>query len=101
MKPIAILGSTGSVGVTTLDIVSRFPQRFRVVALAAGPNIELLAAQVQRSRPPLVSVATADHARELAARLCSDTPLILHGEPGIIGQWTQPARHGVVAAGAV
>ena len=43
MKGVAILGSTGSVGVTTLDVISRFPDRFRVVAMAAGQNLDLLA----------------------------------------------------------
>ena len=65
MKSIAILGSTGSVGVTTLDVVDRFRDRFRVVAMAAGNNLDLLVRQVERHRPELVSVATA----ELAARI--------------------------------
>ena len=51
MKSLAILGSTGSVGASTLDIVSRFPERFRVVAMAAGSNVELLAEQVRRFDP--------------------------------------------------
>ena len=59
MKAISIIGSTGSVGVTTLDVVSRFPERFRVVAMAAGRNLELLADQIRRFRPQLVSVETA------------------------------------------
>ena len=58
MKAISILGSTGSVGVTTLDVVSRFPDRFRVVAMAAGRNLDLLTEQVRRFHPELVSVAT-------------------------------------------
>ncbi len=69
MKAIAILGSTGSVGVTTLDVVSRFPDRFSVVAMAAGRNLDLLAEQVRRFRPELVSVATPELARDLASRL--------------------------------
>ena len=51
MKAISIIGSTGSVGVTTLDVVSRFPDRFRVVAMAAGRNLDLLADQVKRFAP--------------------------------------------------
>ena len=58
MKAISILGSTGSVGVTTLDVVGRFSDRFRVVAMAAGRNLDLLTEQVKRFRPGLVSVAT-------------------------------------------
>src|SRR5712691_1283699 len=82
MKSIAILGSTGSVGVTTLDIVSRFPERFRVVAMAAGQNLELMAEQVRRFDPELVSVATPELARELAARLRPRRPKILSGSEG-------------------
>jgi 1-deoxy-D-xylulose-5-phosphate reductoisomerase len=48
MKGISILGSTGSVGVTTLDVVSRFPERFRVVAMAAGQNLDLLVDQARK-----------------------------------------------------
>ena len=63
MKTIAVLGSTGSVGVTTLDVVSRFPDQFRIGAMAAGRNVELLAEQVRRFRPELVSVADDEVAR--------------------------------------
>jgi len=69
MKAISILGSTGSVGVTTLDVVGRFRDRFRVAAMAAGSNLDLLSEQVKRFRPELVSVATPELARELATRL--------------------------------
>jgi len=52
MKRIAVLGSTGSIGVTTLDIVAHFPERFEVAALAAGRNIDRLAQQIGCFRPP-------------------------------------------------
>ena len=74
MKSISILGSTGSVGVTTLDIVNRFPERFRVVAMAAGYNLDLMAEQVRRFDPELVSVATPELAGELAARVRPGVP---------------------------
>ncbi len=54
MKGLAILGCTGSIGVTTLDLVARFPDRFRVVALAGGKNVERLAQQVSQFRPAVV-----------------------------------------------
>lgn len=57
MKRISILGSTGSVGTQTLDVVRKHPDRFRVVALAAGSNAELLAAQADEFRPALVVLA--------------------------------------------
>ncbi len=61
MKRIAILGSTGSIGTQTLDVVSRFPDRFQVVGLSARRNVELLAQQAKQFRPSVVSVpGTAD-----------------------------------------
>lgn len=54
---IALLGSTGSIGTQTLDIVERFPDRFRVVVLAAGRNVELLIEQARRHRPALAIIA--------------------------------------------
>ena len=66
MKRVAVLGSTGSIGTSTLSIVESFPDRFQIVALAAGRNIELLRPQIARHKPPLVSVARADDAKTLA-----------------------------------
>jgi len=63
-RGIAILGSTGSIGTSVLDVVDRTDGRFRVVALAAGSNLRLLAAQVRKYRPALVSVA---HGRDVGA----------------------------------
>lgn len=57
MKRLAILGSTGSIGVSTLDVVARFPDRFRIAALAAGKNLTKLGEQIRAFRPGLVSVA--------------------------------------------
>jgi len=65
MKRISILGSTGSVGRSTLAVVDAFPDDLRVVGLAAGGNIDLLAEQVQRYRPELVSVRSADDVERL------------------------------------
>jgi 1-deoxy-D-xylulose-5-phosphate reductoisomerase len=56
-KTIALLGSTGSIGVSSLDLIERFPGRFKVATLAAGRNVEVLADQVRRFRPAVVSVA--------------------------------------------
>ena len=57
MKNISILGSTGSIGVSTLEIISQFPDRYRVVALSAGRRLDLLARQVRRFKPEIVSIA--------------------------------------------
>jgi len=90
MKAISILGSTGSVGVTTLDVVGRFSDRFRVVAMAAGRNLDLLTEQVKRFHPELVSVATPELARELARRLGAQRVTIVHGLEGAIAVATHP-----------
>jgi 1-deoxy-D-xylulose-5-phosphate reductoisomerase len=83
-RAIAILGSTGSVGEQTLAVVERFPERYRVSALAAGRRIEKLAEQVRRFRPELVAVAEEAGARELAARLGSAAPRIAVGSAGLL-----------------
>lgn len=88
MKRVSILGSTGSVGRQTLDVVRRYSERFRVVALAAGKNVELLSEQVVRFRPSLVSVSDVSSVDDLAVRLNAlpknERPEILHGEAGAI-----------------
>ena len=68
MKKISILGSTGSVGSSTLAVVDSFPDDLRVVGLAAGGNIELLAQQIERYRPELVSVRSDADAGRLRTR---------------------------------
>src|SRR5271155_526243 len=98
MKAISIIGSTGSVGVTMLDVVSRFPDRFRVVAMAAGRNLELLADQIRRFRPQLVSVETPELARELAQRMRPLEPTIMHGGEGAIAVASHPEAKLVMSA---
>ena len=98
MKAISILGSTGSVGVTTLDVVGRFSDRFRVAAMAAGSNLDLLIEQVKRFHPELVSVATPELAHELAARLRGERVTILHGLEGAIAVATHPDAQLVMSA---
>jgi len=98
MKAISILGSTGSVGVTTLDVAARFSDRFRVVAMAAGRNLDLLTEQVKRFHPELVSVATPELARELAARVGAQRVTIVHGLEGAIAVATHPAAKLVMSA---
>ena len=81
MRRLAILGSTGSIGVQGLDVVSRFPDRFQVVALAAGRNVARLAEQVARFRPAVVSVADPAAAKELRGRIPASVE-ILCGDDG-------------------
>jgi 1-deoxy-D-xylulose-5-phosphate reductoisomerase len=102
LKPISILGSTGSIGRQTLAVVESLDGRFSVVALAAGGNLEVLTAQIMRHRPELVSVADAARASELAERLRatghSPLPEIQHGAAGMLAAATHPKAEIVVSA---
>ena len=69
MKNIAILGSTGSIGQSTLSVVESHPERFRVVSMAAGRNLETACEQAQRWKPRLISLARSSDAELLRARL--------------------------------
>jgi 1-deoxy-D-xylulose-5-phosphate reductoisomerase len=69
MKFVSVLGSTGSIGRSALDVIEAFPDDFRAVALAAGKSVDKLAEQVVRHRPQLVSVAAAEDAAKLKALL--------------------------------
>jgi 1-deoxy-D-xylulose-5-phosphate reductoisomerase len=91
LKRLALLGSTGSVGEQSLAVAESFPQRYRVVALAAGRRIEKLAEQVRRFRPELVSVAEAQGAEELRERLGADAPEIAIGAEGLDAVAAHPA----------
>ncbi|HYA98536.1 MAG TPA: 1-deoxy-D-xylulose-5-phosphate reductoisomerase [Methylomirabilota bacterium] len=98
---MAILGSTGSIGRQCIAVVEGLPERFRVVALAAGGNIDELSGQVRRHSPSLVSVADAARADELAARLRGAgvaLPEIQHGREGIRAVATLAAADIVVSA---
>jgi 1-deoxy-D-xylulose-5-phosphate reductoisomerase len=75
MKRLAVLGSTGSIGTSTLKVVRSFPDRFRVVALAAGGNIDLVEEQVREFRPDLVAVKDEETAAALEGRLESGCSL--------------------------
>ena len=65
MKRISLLGSTGSIGCSTLDVIGLYPEEFNVTALAAGRNLGLLKEQIERFRPRLVAVVDQEHAYEL------------------------------------
>ncbi|MEJ6584761.1 MAG: 1-deoxy-D-xylulose-5-phosphate reductoisomerase [Synechococcus sp. ChBW.bin.23] len=80
MKAISVLGSTGSIGTQTLEIVDDFPDQFRVVALSAGRNLSLLVSQIQRHRPDVVALADPALLAELKDRLM-DLPADTRPEP--------------------
>jgi len=101
VKRLAILGSTGSVGEQTLEVVAQFPDRFRPVALAAGRRIEKLADQVKQFRPELVSVADEAGVEELRKRV-GDEVEIRVGAAGLEDVATHPSDLVVAAlVGAV
>lgn len=84
MKRLAILGSTGSIGTSALDVVGAHPEAFEVVALAAGSNLDLLEQQVRRFAPPLVSLSSETAARELRRRLTSGRTEVTWGREGLL-----------------
>jgi 1-deoxy-D-xylulose-5-phosphate reductoisomerase len=101
MKRIAILGSTGSIGKSTLSVVESHPERFQVVTLAAGRNIDAVFDQVQRWVPSLVSVADSSDAEKLHARLNAAGIRgiqVLHGSAGTVKAATHPEVDFVVSA---
>lgn len=87
-KRLSLLGSTGSIGTQTLDIVDACPDNFVIDALSAGTNSKLMTDQVLRYKPKVVSMATAKAAEELRSNLNdaggSYIPTILHGDEGIL-----------------
>ncbi|WP_439115152.1 1-deoxy-D-xylulose-5-phosphate reductoisomerase [Hydrogenophaga sp.] len=69
MQSVTILGSTGSIGTNTLDVLARHPERYQVFALTAATQVELLLAQCQQFSPRFAVMASADHARQLQDRV--------------------------------
>jgi 1-deoxy-D-xylulose-5-phosphate reductoisomerase len=101
VKKIAILGSTGSIGNSTLSICESFPDRYQVVSLAAGRNIEAAFAQCVRWRPKVISIATEQLAQSLSQQLktAGITGIeVLHGTAGTIHVATLPEVNFVVSA---
>ncbi|WP_429885044.1 1-deoxy-D-xylulose-5-phosphate reductoisomerase [Geoalkalibacter halelectricus] len=98
MKNLVILGSTGSIGVNTLDIVAAHPDRYRVLALTGGNNIERLEEQIRAFRPRLVAVISSHQAETLRQRLGEIAPEILHGVEGLMACASHGEAHMVVSA---
>jgi 1-deoxy-D-xylulose-5-phosphate reductoisomerase len=101
LKRLAILGSTGSIGQSTLSIVEQFPERYSVAALAAGRNVDEAFQQAVRWRPQVISLATEELASQLSSRLrqAGVTGIdIVHGTEGTIACSTLPQADFVVSA---
>jgi len=101
VKKIAILGSTGSIGTSTLSICEAFPDRYQPIALAAGSNVDLAFKQAARWRPQIISLSTQRHAETLKAHLAAVNITgieVLFGTPGTIRVATLPEVEFVVSA---
>jgi len=101
LKRLAILGSTGSIGQSTLSIVEQFPDRYQVASLAAGRNLDEAFAQTVRWRPNLVSLATEELAEALKQRLKNAGVTgveVVHGTEGTVACATLPEADFVVSA---
>jgi 1-deoxy-D-xylulose-5-phosphate reductoisomerase len=98
MKHLSILGSTGSIGVSTLDIVAAHPDKFRVLAMSAGKNLELFAKQICQFKPVLVAVADPADIPRLRELVSGQTLEIAGGTDGLIAVATADKVEMVVAA---
>ncbi|HEX7962181.1 MAG TPA: 1-deoxy-D-xylulose-5-phosphate reductoisomerase [Terriglobales bacterium] len=100
-RKIAILGSTGSIGNSTLKIVESYPDRFSVVSLAAGNNVESAFEQCRKWRPKVISVAQEQHAEMLRGQLREarlKNIKVTHGSAGAVEVATHPEADFVVSA---
>jgi 1-deoxy-D-xylulose-5-phosphate reductoisomerase len=101
MRRIAILGSTGSIGRSTVSVVESYPERFQIVALAAGSNIEAAYEQTLRWKPRVLSVASESNADTLRKRLRAkglSEIEVVHGAAGTVRVSTHPDVDFVVSA---
>jgi 1-deoxy-D-xylulose-5-phosphate reductoisomerase len=92
VKAISILGSTGSIGTQTLEIVQQHPDKFRVVGLAAGNNVDLLISQIKQFQPQIAATSAVDKLPELKGAIADMTnpPILLAGSEGVV----EVARYG-------
>ena len=98
MKNISILGSTGSIGTQTLQVVDQYPEKFSVKAIAAGSNVDALEKQVLKYKPELVAVWQEEKAKELSIRVKHTGVKVLSGMDGLIAVTTLPSVQVVVTA---
>src|SRR5580698_7380689 len=99
IRTLTILGSTGSIGTSTLDVVGQNPDRFRVFALAAGRNVELLAQQIQRFKPAVVVLQHAKDVDRLRTLLSgSEIPELLSGPEALVQVAVAPEADTVMSS---
>ena len=97
-RPVAVLGSTGSIGTQTLDVIRLFPDRFRVRALTAGSNVELLIQQAREFEPDCVAIGDTDQWTRLEDALADTDIRVLAGDDGLCAAAADPSVEVVVAA---
>ena len=102
MKALSLLGSTGSIGTQTLDIVAQYPDQFRIVGMAAGRNVALFSQQIRQFKPQIVALQDETLLADLKAAIADvqPQPIILAGQAGIV----EVAKYGdaeVVVTGIV
>ncbi|MBP5298112.1 MAG: 1-deoxy-D-xylulose-5-phosphate reductoisomerase [Lachnospiraceae bacterium] len=98
MKKIGILGSTGSIGTQTLDIVKAFPEELKVVALSAGTNVELMEKQIRQFKPELAVMGSLEAARDLRGRVADLDVRVLGGMEGMLEMAELPSMEIFVTA---
>ena len=98
MKKIVILGSPGSIGASTLDIIERFPDRFSVLGLVAGTSDEKLEEQIRTFKPQIAAMSDPQAAKRLRNRLNNSSTKILEGTEGIKEVACHPDSNLVISA---
>ena len=100
VKRVTVLGSTGSIGVSTLDVVARHPDRFELFALAGNRSVETLFEQCLVRQPRYAVMADADSAEALSAKLAAagSETAVLAGEAGLVEVSAHPEVDTVMAA---
>jgi 1-deoxy-D-xylulose-5-phosphate reductoisomerase len=97
MKRISLLGATGSIGVSTLDVIARNPGKFQVSAMAAGSNVDVFAEQVRRFKPDIASIFDTTKEARLRDLLAGQDVEVVSGETGTVRAATCPGTDMVVS----
>ena len=92
MKKISLLGSTGSIGVNTLDVVERNPESFQILAMSAGSNVDLFVDQIRKFKPKVVALFDTAKISSLKERIADLDVEVLSGEEGAIAVATTYSR---------
>lgn len=98
LQKFSLLGSTGSIGTQTMDIVQEHPDQFELVALGAGSNVELLAEQIKQFQPSLVSINDASKVQQLKELIQNvpKQPEIMTGQEGAVAVAKHPDADAVI-----